>query len=126
MKVVEGRLAALIEEILVYKQANSGVCVVRPVSSPLCQIEPAVAANDASYQSHGALAIATRLPAHTFSIFFAKRVKTCAKTAQKATRFVKTLAGDKRKRAALAACFFAFFSLFPSTTHRANLSTAPY
>lgn len=126
MKVVEGQLAALIEEILVVKQCNSESTVRRIEGTLVRHFRPATAANDARYQTPCALVVAANTVARSWSIFFEKRVKTCAKSAQNAARFVKALAVNRRRRAALAACFFAFFSLFPSNTHSANLSTTPY
>lgn len=126
MKVAEGQLAALIEGLLSEKQDITNRRDSQSVgASPLCRVERRHAANDWRYRRQGVVAtFATRI-AQTFAVFFGSYVKTCAKTAHETLRIAKIVAVDKRRRAALAACFFAFFSLFPSQTHSANLSTTP-
>ncbi|HZZ06871.1 hypothetical protein [Paraburkholderia sp.] len=125
MQVVEGRLAALIEEILVRKQPDSASCAVRKVDGvPVVHIRACEAANDPFFVARRSAPIFA-FGFRKVTVFFKGYVKNCAKSAQSALQIAKTLAVDKRRRAALAACFFAFFSAFPSDIHSANLSTTP-
>lgn len=88
----------------------------------------APAANDSHWQAPAARRRAAELSKRSesyLSVFFRTYAKRCAKSAWDLLNGVKFRAVDKRLRAALAACFFGFFSLFPSDTHSANLSTTP-
>lgn len=126
MKVVEGRIAALVAEILVSKQdieENRRVTCVP--GGTVSQIRRGAAANDETYARSDSRLAGARKVAWSSLIFFEGCVKKYAKSAQETLSFAKTLAVNKRQRAALAACFLSFFSLFPSDTHSANLSTAP-
>ncbi|WP_175992344.1 hypothetical protein [Burkholderia vietnamiensis] len=126
MKVVESQLAAMIEDILYREQHASDACARRAIeATPICRLEFRPAANDAMFRYEPDAPPLGDDLAQLLFVFFLVRVKTCAKSAEKALHFAKSLTVSKRQRAALAACFLSFFSFFPSDTHSANLSTAP-
>jgi hypothetical protein len=126
MKSVEGQLAALIEEILVEKQSDTRKFLAAEAhSASVCRIRQAEAANDGHYSLGLTTSMVTTALLHSLSVFFDNYVKSCAKSAHNVAEFAKKLVIHRRRRAALAACFFGFFCLFPSNSHSANLSTAP-
>jgi hypothetical protein len=126
MKVVEGCLATLIADILVKNQSDNGIPVTkRVVGSPVSRIRTQQSANDDVYAVKRPLMVRACKAGSKLFVFFDFCVKTCAKSARFSFKWVKAVSVNKRQRAALAACFFGFFSLFPSDTHCANLSTTP-
>lgn len=130
MKTVE---AALIERIVgeyldgVERRVTADLSDQAVVSSHFCHVRrvsfaPGEAANE-PYFDHRKRSVTDRL--RELAIFFETWVKNCAKSARTRLENINFAPVDKRQRATLAACFFAFFSLFPSNTHSANLSTTP-
>ena len=119
MKVVEGQLASIIEKILFEKQA---LTCWRGLNS---QVPPYAAANDAVFV---AVPDAERLrwrPFHDLVVFFAECAKDCAKSAANLSVFAKLRRAGKRRRVAVAACFFGLFSVSLHNFNSANLSTTP-
>jgi len=122
MKAEDGRLAAMIEDILLRKQGDGPTCTRRMVeAAPVHRIHCQAAANDATYRVRFGVQAVWSYLAQWLSVFFLVCVKSCAKSAEKALHFAKSVTANKRQRAALAACFVSFFCLFPSDTHSANL-----
>jgi hypothetical protein len=82
MKVVEGQIAALIEEILVSKQVDSSGCVLRKIEGMPCfRVWACRAANDPAYGAERSIGAALRSTLLEVSVFFTDDAKNCAKYA---------------------------------------------
>ncbi|MGN6649863.1 hypothetical protein [Trinickia sp.] len=119
MKVVEGQLASIIEEILFEKQAVAcwrGLHAVVPSEA---------AANDAVFVVSSEGEHARKVSFRDLFVFFAEYAKNCAKFALDLSVFAKLGRANKRRRIPLAACFFGLFSVPVHNFSSANLSTTP-
>jgi hypothetical protein len=126
MRAVEGRLAALIEEFLLEKQADRDDLPKSALETvTVSQVSRGPAANDQFFAGRVSRSPGNVRAWRFGAVFFADYAKKCAKSVYKSIGFAKSVTANKRQRAALAACFFGFFSLFPSDTDSANLSTTP-
>ncbi|WP_143748120.1 hypothetical protein [Burkholderia sp. JKS000303] len=124
-EVAVARIDALIEDYLGARQRSAsvyldGCAALTPHRVGMIGV---VAANDSTF--HRPLPAQLASPAQKASVFFRSCAKNCAKSARFLLNSANFAPVNKRQRAALAACFFGFFSLFPSDTHSANLSTTP-
>ena len=110
---------SLIKEFVIAKEAEARL-VQAQASDPLQSIghEWSGAANDATF---GRTAPRTQ----KLAIFFDSCANICAKTARNLLKNAVFAGRQRGSRKALAACFFAFFLIFPVPSCSANLSTTP-